>query len=169
MNETPEEAAKAALAAKRAETARKQATAKDAKAYSAACAAYVKAQGEFEPLVFDKKNPHFNSAYASLQAVLKAVTPALLRNGIAMFSRPVVRGDLVLVETYLVHDGLVFMRSEWPAGKVTATPQSQGSALTYARRYSVQSLLNIAADEDDDGNTAQTATKRNAPPPPDDF
>lgn len=165
MNETPEEAAKAALAAKRAAAKPKP----DKSAYSAACAAFIKAQGEFEPLVFDKKNPHFNSAYASLQAVLKAVTPALLRNGIAMFSRPVVRGDLVVVETYLVHDGLVFMRSEWPAGKVTATPQSQGSALTYARRYSVQSVLNIAADEDDDGNTAQTAVKRDAPPPPDDF
>jgi len=163
MNETPEEAAKAALAAKRA--AKAAVAAKDDGAYAAACKAYIKAQGEFEPLVFDKRNPHFNSAYASLQAVLKAVTPALLRNGIAMFSRPVVRGELVVVETYLVHDGLVFMRSEWPAGKVSASAQSQGSNLTYARRYSIQSLLNIAADEDDDGNEAS----RNAPPRPDDF
>ena len=123
--------------------------------YAAACAAFVKAQSEFKPISFDKENPHFKSKYASLSAILKATLPALNANGIAHTSRTVIDGENIVVKAYLIHGGIPFVRAEWPAGKISTPPQQLGSALTYARRYALQSVLGVAAEEDDDGNAAQ--------------
>lgn len=177
---TKEEEAKAALAAKRAakaeaeelakleemrrdvppgieitESAEREACTK----YAAACAAFVKAQSEFKPITFDKENPHFKSKYASLSAILKATLPALNANGIAHTSRTVIDGENIIVKAYLIHGGIPFVRAEWPAGKISTPPQQLGSALTYARRYALQSVLGVAAEEDDDGNAAQGKAK----------
>lgn len=123
--------------------------------FAAAGAAFVKAQSEFEPIAFDKVNPHFRSKYASLAAIQKATLPALNRNGIAHTSRTVIDGDNIVVKTYLIHGGVAFVKATWPVGKVSANPQQLGSALTYARRYTLQSVLGVSADDDDDGNAAQ--------------
>lgn len=122
--------------------------------YTEACAAFVKAQAAFEPIVFDKENPHFHSKYASLTAILKATKPALNANGIGITSRTRIVGEIIVVETFLVHKGKKFVRAEWPVGKLHTLPQQLGSALTYARRYALQSILGVAADDDDDGNAA---------------
>lgn len=122
--------------------------------YTEACAAFVKAQTAFEPIVFDKENPHFHSKYASLTAILKATKPALNANGIGITSRTRIVGEIIVVETFLVHKGKKFVRAEWPVGKLQTLPQQLGSALTYARRYALQSILGVAADDDDDGNAA---------------
>lgn len=123
--------------------------------HAAACDALIKAQTEFKPIVFDKVNPHFKNKYASLQAVLKATLPALNNHGIAVSSRTRIDGELIIVDTVLIYHGLEFARAEWPAGKVSTTPQQLGSALTYARRYTLQSILGVAADDDDDANAAE--------------
>ena len=125
--------------------------------FAAACAAFVKAQAEFGPIAFDKTNPHFKSRYASLAALQKAPLPALTRHGIAHTSRTVIDGDTITVKTYLIHNGVAFVKASWPVGKTSTPPQQLGSALTYARRYTLQSILGVAADDDDDGNAAQTA------------
>lgn len=122
-------------------------------------AAFVKAQSEFEPVAFDKENPHFKNKYASLGAVLKATLPALNRHGIALVAQTEVVGGEIIVATWLMYGGLVFARTEWPVGKQGTPPQQLGSALTYARRYTLQSLLGVAAEEDDDGNAATPAAK----------
>lgn len=164
---TPEEEAKAKLAEKRAKaqqpvSAETQDLERDSR-FAAACAAFVKAQSQFKPIVYDKENPHFRSKYASLKATLAATVPALNANGIALFSRPVMRDDKFVCESYLVHNGVVFVRAEWPINGNAATPQAQGSSLSYARRYTITSILGVSAeDEDDDGNAA---TQANQPPP----
>lgn len=131
--------------------------------YKAACAAFLKAQAEFQPIQFDKENPHFHSKYASLQAILAATRPVLNKNGIALTTRTRVQGETIVVETYLIHDGVAFVRAAWPAGKTTTPPQQLGSALTYARRYTLQSVLGVAADEDDDANAATQTQKQEKP------
>lgn len=116
---------------------------------------------------FDKENPHFRSKYASLTAILKATKPALNENGIGITSRTRIQGDLIVVETFLVHQGKKFVRAEWPVGKLTMLPQQLGSALTYARRYALQSILGVAADDDDDGNAANGRQAPAQPTPTD--
>lgn len=141
--------------------------AKPAEDYTEACAAFVKAQAAFQPIAFDKENPHFRSKYASLTAILKATKPALNENGIGITSRTRIQGDLIVVETFLVHKGKKFVRAEWPVGKLTMLPQQLGSALTYARRYALQSILGVAADDDDDGNAANSRQAPAQPTPTD--
>lgn len=127
----------------------------DSPNFAEECEIFLKAQLEFEPIVFDKVNPHFGSKYTSLASLIKATKPALNKYGITLTSRTRIAGEIIIVETFLVYKGRPFVRSEWPVGKVTDMPQKLGSALTYARRYTLQSVLGIAAEEDDDGNGAQ--------------
>ena len=137
--------------------------AKPAEDYTEACAAFVKAQSAFDPFSFDKENPHYHSRYASLGTILKATVPALNKNGIAVTTRTRISSEQIVVETFLVHKGKAFVRAEWPAGKVNTPPQQLGSALTYARRYTLQSVLGVAAEDDDDGNAT---TRTPAPKKP---
>lgn len=65
-------------------------------------------------------------------------------------------GHMVLV-TRLMHESGQFIESEYPLTNYSR-PQEQGSAITYARRYTVTALLGIAAEEDDDGKRAQDSS-----------
>lgn len=123
-------------------------------------ASLVKAKKDFQPVLKDAKNPHFKSSYASLAGSLAAVEPALLANGIALIQRTFEDATGVTVETVLVHESgetLECGRLHLPAVKQDA--QGYGSALTYARRYSLMAALGIAP-EDDDGNAATAATAK---------
>lgn len=117
-------------------------------------AALVKAQKAFGPALKTSQNPHFKSRYADLSACVEAVVEALNDNGIALTQRtePSERG--VVVETVLIHESgeeLSFGKLFVPCNKNDA--QGYGSAITYARRYHLQTALGIAP-EDDDGNAA---------------
>jgi hypothetical protein len=118
------------------------------------CAAFVKAQKEFSPALKTSSNPHFKSTYASLDSCVEAVIDALNANGIALQQFSYERDNGVAVETIFIHEsgemlksGILFV----PAVKHDA--QGYGSALTYARRYSLMAACGIAP-EDDDGNAA---------------
>ena len=116
--------------------------------------ALVKAQKEFGPALKTSTNPHFRSKYASLDACVEAVIDALNNNGIMLmqFTHPCEDG--VIVETMFIHESGEHVsggRLHVPASKQDA--QGYGSALTYARRYSLQAACGIAP-EDDDGNAA---------------
>lgn len=117
-------------------------------------AALVKARRKFGPALKDKSNPHFRSKYADLGACLDAVDDALLEHGIALTQETDRCEDGVLIRTVLVHESGERMDFGWlhvPASKHDA--QGYGSALTYARRYSLMAACGIAP-EDDDGNAA---------------
>lgn len=117
--------------------------------------ALVKAQRDFAPALKTSTNPHFRSRYADLAACVEAVIDALNANGIAMIQRTHDSDNGVAVETLFVHEsgetitgGILHV----PAAK--HDPQGYGSALTYARRYSLMAACGIAP-EDDDANAAQ--------------
>ena len=119
-----------------------------------ASAAFVKAQKEFSPALKCATNPHFKSKYADLAACVEAVIDALNSNGLALQQFSHERTGGVAIETRLIHEsgevidcGVLFV----PASKQDA--QGYGSALTYARRYSLMAACGIAP-EDDDGNKA---------------
>ena len=120
----------------------------------AIAAALVKAQKEFGPALKTATNPHFRSKYASLDACVEAVIDALNNNGIFLMQYTHPCEDGVTVETMFIHESGEHMsggKLHVPASK--QDPQGYGSALTYARRYSLQAACGIAP-EDDDGNAA---------------
>lgn len=117
-------------------------------------AAFIKAKKAFSPALKEKNNPAFRSKYADLGACIDAVDDALLDNGIAMYQETFEDASGVTVETVLLHESGESIRSgklHVPASK--QDPQGYGSALTYARRYSLMAACGIAP-EDDDGNAA---------------
>lgn len=117
-------------------------------------AALVKAQKAFGPALKDKTNPAFRSKYADLGACIEAVQDALNDNGIALLQPTREDATGVTVETVFLHES----GESWSSGPLHVPaakqdPQGYGSALTYARRYSLIAACGIAP-EDDDGNAA---------------
>jgi hypothetical protein len=125
--------------------------------------ALVKAQKAFGPALKSSTNPHFRSRYADLSACVEAVIEGLNEAGIALIQRTSEDHIGVTVETVFVHESgemLECGKLHVPASK--QDPQGYGSALTYARRYSLMAACGIAP-EDDDGNAA--SRKPSAPAP----
>ena len=117
-------------------------------------AAMAKAFAAIEGAVKGKVNPAFRSKYADLSAVIDAIKPHLVEHGLWFVQRthPVDGG--VGVETVILHASGQSMSCgvlRLPAAKQDA--QGYGSALTYARRYSLMAAFGVPA-EDDDGNAA---------------
>jgi hypothetical protein len=124
--------------------------------------ALAKAQGQMENAEKDKENPHFKSKYASLAAVLDAIRKPFAENGLSHTQVMECReGGLVLVTT-LRHGGQ-WIASEYPL-PMSVRPQEFGSALTYARRYSLSAIAGVTADEDDDANAEQSSGRKTAVP-----
>ncbi len=116
--------------------------------------AFIKAKRAFGSVLKDKTNSAFKSKYANLEACLEAVDQACLDAGIALYQETFEDSTGVTVETVFLHESGETLRCgklHVPASK--QDPQGYGSALTYARRYSLLAACGIAA-EDDDGNAA---------------
>jgi hypothetical protein len=121
--------------------------------------AFVRAQAGFGAALKTSTNPHFKSRYADLSACIEAVIDSLHKNGFALLQKTHECETGVAVETILMHEsgeqisgGILRV----PASKLD--PQGYGSALTYARRYSLMAVCGIAP-EDDDGNAASKPKK----------
>jgi hypothetical protein len=130
--------------------------------------ALVKAQRGFAPALKTSINPHFRSKYVDLAGCVEAVVDSLNAAGIALIQRTSQDDTGVTVETVFVHESgemLECGKLHVPAAK--QDPQGYGSALTYARRYSLMAACGIAP-EDDDGNAASrvkvSATKTDLVP-----
>lgn len=116
--------------------------------------ALVKAQLEFTPIIKDKLNPHFKSKYADLDSIMKSIREPLLRNNLLLYSFfDKVEEDVFLVTRITFAPTGENFQIDYPI-VLPANEQQKGSALTYARRYSICALLNLSADADDDGNAA---------------
>lgn len=119
------------------------------------------AQAEMEAATKDSNNPFFKSKYADLNSVMGAVKPALAKHGLAFVQVCHDAENAAKIETVIIHSsgeqfkcGAVSV----PVGKHDA--QGYGSALTYARRYSLAAAFGVGA-EDDDGNAAVKSTSNN--------
>jgi hypothetical protein len=117
-------------------------------------AALVQAQSEMGNATKDAINPFFKKTYADLNAIREAVLPVLNRNGICAIQPTIVIDGCDFVETILLHNSGEFISSltRIVVDKVNDA-QRHGSGLSYARRYALQSIVNIGA-EDDDANKA---------------
>ena len=125
--------------------------------------ALAKAQGQIKGAVKDSANPFFKSKYADLASVVEAIRSAFAANGLSYIqSVEPSDKDEVRVETTILHSS-----GEWIGCGVLALPvskvdaQGYGSALTYARRYSLSAATGVAP-EDDDGNAATVAKPKPA-------
>jgi hypothetical protein len=115
--------------------------------------ALIAARAAMPPITKDKFNPHFNSRYADLASIRESAAAPLRDNGLCILQTTRwIEGELFL-NTSLVHTSGEFVTFDYPVFADYGNPQKLGAALTYARRLSMQTLLDIAP-EDDDGETA---------------
>ena len=125
--------------------------------------AFAKAQAEFLTAIKDAANPFHKTHYADLNSVMHACMPALRTHGMVLFQPAHSDGEVVTVTTLLVHcDSGEYIGSALGCRPTPNTPQGVGSAITYARRYSLQSLVGLLAD-DDDGNAASGKNTKDDP------
>jgi len=125
-------------------------------------AALAKAQAEIKNPHKDSINPHFKSRYVDLASGIDAVRAVLSKNGISIIQAPTVENLFITLETRLAHSSGQWISCTYPVIQFPAKQQEIGSAITYARRYSLFGLVGIAGDDDDDGNEA---SKRETAPP----
>lgn len=136
-------------------------------------AAFVAAQKQIKGAAKSAVNPHFRTSYADLASVMEACKEALNANGISVIQTPVPteNTNTLALDTVLMHQSgeWVSGRTVIPLGKVD--PQGYGSAMTYARRYSLAAMVGVCP-EDDDGEGAMgrgsngSGARKPQPPPP---
>ena len=111
--------------------------------------ALCKAQGQMGGAVKDSSNPFFKSSYADLTSVIKAIKEPFADNGLSYTQFPVSNENGVGVSTRLMHISGQWLEMEYTLPTVKKDPQASGSAITYARRYALQSIAGIPTADDD--------------------
>jgi hypothetical protein len=109
-------------------------------------------------------NPFFKSKYADLGAVVEAVKEPFASNGLSYVQFPIEEGGRIGIETILMHDSGEWLSNSFTVNLSKQDAQGAGSAITYCRRYSLQAIAGIPA-EDDDGNAASKPAKANSSKP----
>ncbi len=120
--------------------------------------ALLEAQKNMGDATKSSKNSYFKEhSYADLNSIRETVTPALNAQGITILQPTVVELGKNYVETILLHESGEFISGLTEIKNADGKPQSEGSGISYARRYGLQSMLNVGA-VDDDGEAAQGRT-----------
>lgn len=117
-----------------------------------------KAQAEMSGAKKKETNPFFKKKYADMNSVVDAVRVPFCENGLSYAQFPLFEGGCVGVETILMHESGEWISNVLMLPMVKQDPQAAGSAITYARRYSLQSIAGIPS-EDDDGNGSVSKSK----------
>jgi len=122
--------------------------------------ALAKAQKEMSNPKKGSSNPFFKSKYADLNSVREAILPVLNEHNISVL-QPIVQIDgKNFVKTMLLHESGEYLESFTEILFLKQNdPQAQGSGISYARRYGLQSFVCVGAD-DDDGNSASAEPKK---------
>ena len=121
--------------------------------------ALAKAQGAFANAEKDRENAFFKNRYVTLTSVWDAIRKPLSDNGLAVVQVTDTDTDgTVTLITRLIHSSGQYIEATYPVigldNRGINAAQAAGSALTYARRYSLSALVGVVADEDDDANAA---------------
>lgn len=111
----------------------------------------------------DSKNPFFKSSYADLNAVREVAIPALNAQGITVLQPTVVVDGKNFVNTLLLHESGEYLGSLTEIRNTKGDAQSEGSGISYARRYGLQSFLNIGAVDDDGESTMKRTPEATKP------
>ena len=129
-------------------------------------AALSAAQGDIPPLkaarevkVKMRSGGAYSYSYVTLGKIKAKIAKPLADNGL-FFTQPIINNTLLTIIGHKSGQWFVAARMEVPGNM--ANPQSYGSGLTYARRYSLTTALGIcSADEDDDGVIANESRFNN--------
>lgn len=109
----------------------------------------------------DGANPFYKSKYATLDNIWDSIRKELTANGLAVSQLPCGENEMM---TVLLHTSGEYISATAKMTPKDSTPQGQGSAITYLRRYALSALLGLTSEEDDDGNAA-SAKQYVAPAP----
>lgn len=125
--------------------------------------ALAKAQADIGAAKKDATNPHFKSQYATLASAWAAWQEVGPKNGLAVVQSVGSEEGASIVTTRLCHSSGQWMESEIRLKLQKDDMQGMGSAITYARRYSLMAMAGIAPADDDDGNAAVQSGAKAAP------
>jgi hypothetical protein len=115
----------------------------------------IEAKREIGKVAKNAKNPHFKNTYADLNALIEAVEPILLEKGLTLL-QPIIENKVFSKIIDAESGECVESYIDLP---LSVTPQAMGSAITYYRRYTLQSLLSLQAVDDDGQAASQPAPK----------
>ena len=121
--------------------------------------AFIKAQAEIGNPKKTKENTFFKAKYAELSDIIDMSKQVLHENGLCLIQSPEGNGQSITVTGRIIHTS-----GQWIEGAISLTPikndpQQAGSAITYARRYQISAMLNIAQEDDDGNASSQPAQK----------
>lgn len=121
-------------------------------------AALSKVQRKLETAKFNRINPYFKNRYADFASCMDVCRVPLSENGFSVMHFCETINDKLFLVTMLAHVSGQWIKSYFPINPVKMDSQSIGSAMTYAKRYSLSAMLGIVSDEEDDD--AETANGR---------
>lgn len=119
-------------------------------------------QGQMKHAAKSAENPFFKSNYADLAGVTDACRTLLAGQGLSVIhGAESADGLMVCVTCRLMHKTGEWIESALTLRPTKADPQGMGSAITYARRYTLAAIVGVAT-EDDDGNAASAPVPEKA-------
>jgi hypothetical protein len=126
-------------------------------------AALAKAQAAMSFAKKDSANPFFKSNYADLASVWDACRKPLTDNDLSIVQLPEMSESGLCMRTMLLHSSGQYISSVFNMPLVKNDPQSYGSAMTYARRYSLAAITGVYQDDDDANNATGKDKPQNQP------
>ena len=122
--------------------------------------ALIKVQAELQPAVKGQVNPYFKSSYANLLEIWEVCRKPLTDNGLSVTQIAESEEGKAILETVLMHESGEWIKGRLPLMPIKQDPQGQGSAITYARRYSLAAIVGVSTEDDD----AEAATSHKVNP-----
>ena len=117
-------------------------------------------QSELSTLPKDKVNPHFGSRFTGLDTLVEITRPVFQRYGLVWSTAPTIADGQPALTYKLCHIASdTAITDTMPLVLVKQDSQALGSAITYARRYALQAILDVVGDEDDDAEAASDRTR----------
>ena len=124
-------------------------------------AAFSKAQGAMSGAHKGTANPFFKSRYSDLASVMEAIRKPFADNGLSFIQAPSFGDGRVSITTRIMHSSGQWYQSTLDVPVAKNDAQAVGSAITYAKRYGLQSMAGVPSIDDD----GEAAVNRQAPPP----
>ena len=121
------------------------------------------AQSEMRGAKKAMDNPFFKSKYADLSEVIDVLREPLKKNGLSFSQFPISSEGMCGVETVLMHSSGEWLSQTLLLACSKQDPQGYGSAITYARRYALQSIFGIPSEDDDANYATGNSYKRTEP------
>lgn len=118
-----------------------------------------KAQGEMVGAKKESANPFYKSTYSSLTDVMGAVSKPFYDNGLSFVQGAEFNEGMICIVTRIMHNTGEWIESSTMLPPVKNDPQAYGSAITYGKRYGLQSLAGVPSI-DDDGQFASASTQQ---------